>query len=138
MTTARKPAGVTSAVPPRPSMADVARVAGVSAQTVSRVSNGQVNVDAATRERVLGDMEALGYRPNGAARALKSGRFHTIGVIMTTLQTLGNVRTLDGVATQASRSGYSVLLMPIYDPTLRGVSGAYQRLSAQAVDGAVI
>jgi DNA-binding LacI/PurR family transcriptional regulator len=122
----------------RPSMADVARLAGVSSQTVSRVSNGQSNVDEATRARVLDAMRALGYRPNGAARALKSGRFHTIGVIMTTLQTLGNIRTLDAIATEAARADYSVLLMPISDPTLRGVSGAYQRLTAQAVDGAVI
>lgn len=122
----------------RPSMADVARLAGVSSQTVSRVSNGQANVDEATRARVLEAMQALGYRPNGAARALKSGRFHTIGVIMTTLQTLGNIRTLDAIATEAARADNSVLLMPISDPTLRGVSGAYQRLSAQAVDGAVI
>jgi DNA-binding LacI/PurR family transcriptional regulator len=123
---------------PRPSMADVARLAGVSSQTVSRVSNGQANVDEATRARVLEAMRSLGYRPNGAARALKSGRFHTIGVIMTTLQTLGNIRTLDAVATEAAHAGYSVLLMPISDPTLSGVSGAYRRLTAQAVDGAVI
>ena len=45
---------------------------------------------------------------------------------------------MDAIATEAARAGYSVLLMPISDPTLRGVSGAYQRLSAQAVDGAVI
>jgi DNA-binding LacI/PurR family transcriptional regulator len=119
-------------------MADVARLAGVSSQTVSRVSNGHANVDEGTRARVLDAMHTLGYRPNGAARALKSGRFHTIGVIMTTLQTLGNIRTLDAIATEAARAEYSVLLMPISDPTLRGVSGAYQRLSAQAVDGAVI
>ena len=123
---------------PRPSMADVARIAGVSSQTVSRVSNGQSNVDEATRARVLEAMQTLGYRPNGAARALKSGRFHTIGVIMTTLQTLGNIRTLDAIATEAAHDDYSVLLMPVSDPTLRGVSGAYQRLTAQAVDGAVI
>ena len=123
---------------PRPSMADVARLAGVSSQTVSRVSNGQANVEEATRARVLDAMQTLGYRPNGAARALKSGRFHTIGVIMTTLQTLGNIRTLDAIAREAARADNSVLLMPISDPTLRGVSGAYQRLSAQAVDGAVI
>lgn len=122
----------------RPSMADVARLAGVSSQTVSRVSNGQANVDEATRARVLDAMQTLGYRPNGAARALKSGRFHTIGVIMTTLQTLGNIRTLDAVATEAVHADNAVLLMPIPDPTLRSVSGAYQRLSAQAVDGAVI
>jgi DNA-binding LacI/PurR family transcriptional regulator len=122
----------------RPSMADVARLAGVSSQTVSRVSNGQTNVDEATRARVIDAMQTLGYRPNGAARALKSGRFHTIGVIMTTLQTLGNIRTLDAIATEAALADYSVLLMPISDRTLRGVSGAYQRMSAQAVDGAVI
>ena len=123
---------------PRPSMADVARLAGVSSQTVSRVSNGQANVDEATRARVLDAMRTLGYRPNGAARALKSGRFHTIGVIMTTLQTQGNIRTLDAIATEAAHTDYSVLLMPITDRTMRGVSGAYQRMSAQAVDGAVI
>jgi DNA-binding LacI/PurR family transcriptional regulator len=123
---------------PRPSMADVARLAGVSAQTVSRVSNGRANVDERTRARVVRAMTTLGYRPNGAARALKSGRFHTIGVIMTTLQTFGNTRTLDAIAREAARSDYSVMLMPIADPTLRRVSGAYQRLSAQAVDGAVI
>ena len=122
----------------RPSMGDVARLAGVSSQTVSRVSNGQSNVDGATRARVVEAMRALGYRPNGAARALKSGRFHTIGVIMTTLQTLGNIRTLDAIATEAARADYAVTLMPISDPTLSGVSGAYRRLTTQAVDGAVI
>jgi DNA-binding LacI/PurR family transcriptional regulator len=122
----------------RPSMADVARLAGVSSQTVSRVSNGQANVDEATRARVVEAMQSLGYRPNGAARALKSGRFHTIGVIMATLQTFGNIRTLDAIATEAARADNSVLLMPISDRTLRGVSGAYRRLSVQAVDGAVI
>src|ERR1700744_3069909 len=82
---------------PRPSMADVARLAGVSWQTVSRVSNGQANVDEQTRARVVQAMQTLGYRPNGAARALKSGRFHNVGVIMTSLQGLGNIRTLDAI-----------------------------------------
>jgi DNA-binding LacI/PurR family transcriptional regulator len=119
-------------------MADVARVAGVSSQTVSRVSNGHTNVDGRTRERVVQAMEALGYRPNGAARALKSGRFRTIGVIMTTLETFGNMRTLDAIAKEAARADHSVMLMPISDPTLTRVSGAYRRLSEQAVDGVVI
>jgi DNA-binding LacI/PurR family transcriptional regulator len=119
-------------------MADVARLAGVSAQTVSRVSNGHANVDQRTRARVVTAMQALGYRPNGAARALKSGRFHTIGVIMTTLETFGNMRTLDAIAREAARADYSVTLLPISDPTLRRVSGAYRRLSEQAVDGVVI
>jgi DNA-binding LacI/PurR family transcriptional regulator len=120
------------------SMADVARHAGVSSQTVSRVANGLTNVDDATRERVLSSMRAVGYRPNGAARALKYGRFHTIGVIMFTLETLGNVRTLDAIATEAAAADYTVTLMPVPDPTMGAVSGAYRRLSEQAVDGIII
>jgi DNA-binding LacI/PurR family transcriptional regulator len=119
-------------------MADVARLAGVSSQTVSRVSNGRTNVDDRTRDRVVKAMQALGYRPNGAARALQRGRFHTIGVIMTTLETFGNMRTLDAIAKEAARADYSVNLIPISAPTLTGVSGAYRRLSDQAVDGVVI
>jgi DNA-binding LacI/PurR family transcriptional regulator len=119
-------------------MADVARLAGVSSQTVSRVSNGRSNVDDRTRERVIKAMHALGYRPNGAARSLKSGRFHTIGVIMTTLETFGNMHTLDAIAKEAARADYSVTLMPISDPSLTRLSGAYRRLSEQAVDGVVI
>jgi DNA-binding LacI/PurR family transcriptional regulator len=119
-------------------MADVARHAGVSAQTVSRVSNGHTNVDDSTRDRVVASMRALGYRPNGAARALKSGRFHTVGVIMFTLETLGNVRTLDAIAIEAAKADYSVTLMPVPDPTLGAVSGAYRRLTEQAVDGVII
>ena len=73
-----------------PSMADVAREAGVSGQTVSRVSNGRSNVDEATRRRVLAAMQKIGYRPNSAARALRSGRFRTIGVIMAVVSALLN------------------------------------------------
>ena len=120
------------------SMADVARHAGVSSQTVSRVANGLTNVDETTRDRVLASMRAVGYRPNGAARALKYGRFHTVGVIMFTLETLGNVRTLDAIATEAAAADYTVTLMPVPDPTMGAVSGAYRRLSEQAVDGIII
>ena len=119
-------------------MVDVARHAGVAPQTVSRVSNGHRNVDPTTRQRVVESMRALGYRPNGAARALKSGRFNTIGVIMFTLETFGNMRTLDAIAQEAARANYAVTLIPISDPTLDRVSGAYSRLNEAAVDGAVI
>jgi DNA-binding LacI/PurR family transcriptional regulator len=119
-------------------MADVAKLAGVSSQTVSRVSNGLTNVDLGTRDRVLESMKTLGYRPNRAARALKSGRFQTIGVIMFTLETFGNMRTLDAIAVEAAQADYSVTLIPITDRTLGGVSGTYNRLSEQAVDGVVI
>ncbi|PQZ88121.1 LacI family transcriptional regulator [Arthrobacter sp. MYb227] len=121
-----------------PSMADVAREAGVSSQTVSRVANGLSNVEESTKKRVLDAMAKLGYRPNRAARALKSGRFKSIGVIMFTLSTFGNMRTLDAIATAASRAGYSVTLIPLTDPTTGKVSGAYHQLREQQVDGVVI
>ncbi|GAA5189897.1 LacI family DNA-binding transcriptional regulator [Rugosimonospora acidiphila] len=122
----------------RPSMADVARHAGVSSQTVSRVSNGHRNVDATTRQKVVESMRTLGYRPNGAARALKSGHFNTIGVIMFTLETFGNIRTLDAIAQEAAKANYAVTLIPLPGRTSRRVSGAYNRLSEAAVDGVVI
>lgn len=121
-----------------PSIGDVARVAGVSSQTVSRVSNGLTNVEESTRQRVLDAMKQLGYRPNRAARALKSGQFKSIGVIMFTLSSFGNMRTLDAIATAASQAGYSVTLIPLHDPTTGTVTGAYDRLREQEVDGVII
>lgn len=121
-----------------PSMAQVASRAGVSAQTVSRVANGLTNVDAATRDRVLGAMRELGYRPNSAARALKTGRFQSIGVILLTLSTFGNMRTLDAIAMASAKAGYSITLMPIEVPSQGEMTTAFTKLSEQAVDGIVI
>ncbi|WP_420037813.1 LacI family DNA-binding transcriptional regulator [Streptomyces sp. cg28] len=119
-------------------MADVARVAGVSSQTVSRVSNGFSGVNEETRERVLAAMKDLDYRPNSAARALKRGQFHTIGVITFTLSTTGNVRTLEGIATSAAQEGYAVTLMPVAVPTQDEVHGAFSRLGELAVDAVIV
>src|SRR5919197_5781821 len=93
-----------------PSMADVARLAGVSGQTVSRVANDRHNVDAATRDRVQAAMRELGYRPNSAARALRIGQFRSIGVIVFELHSVGTTRTLNAIAAAATRIGYSVNL----------------------------
>ncbi|MFB7215816.1 LacI family DNA-binding transcriptional regulator [Streptomyces sp. NPDC056255] len=119
-------------------MADVARVAGVSAQTVSRVSNGFPGVNEETRQRVLTAMKELGYRPNSAARALKRGEFRTIGVITFTLSTTGNMRTLEAIATSAAQEGYSVTLMPVAVPTQDEVRGAFSRLGELAVDAVIV
>jgi len=121
-----------------PSLADVAGHAGVSTQTVSRVANGLTNVEPATRDRVLHSMQALGYRPNRAARALRSGHFRSIGVVMFTLSSYGNMRTLDAIAVSAARAGYSINLVPVEHPTQQDVSVAFSRLLEQAVDGIII
>ncbi|NED98202.1 LacI family DNA-binding transcriptional regulator [Phytoactinopolyspora alkaliphila] len=119
-------------------MADVARHAGVSSQTVSRVSNGYPGVVDATRQRVLSAMKELGYRPNSAARALKSGEFRTVGVILFTLETTGNVRTLEAIATSAAAEGYAITLIPVAVPTQDGVYGAFTRLDEMAVDAVIV
>lgn len=119
-------------------MADVAKLAGVSAQTVSRVSNGFPGVVESTREQVLAAMKELGYRPNSAARALKRGEFRTLGVIMFNLSTTGNMRTLEAVAVSAAHEGYATTLLPVAVPTQDGVRGAFTRLGELAVDGIVI
>lgn len=120
------------------SMADVAGLAGVSSQTVSRVSNGFPGVNEETRERVLAAMKELGYRPNSAARALKRGDFRTIGVITFTLSTTGNMRTLEAIATSAAQEGYAVTLLPVAVPTQDEVRGAFSRLGELAVDAVIV
>ncbi|WP_445017085.1 MULTISPECIES: LacI family DNA-binding transcriptional regulator [unclassified Streptomyces] len=119
------------------SMADVARVAGVSSQTVSRVSNGYAGVNEETRQQVLAAMKELGYRPNSAARALKRGEFRTIGVITFNLSTTGNMRTLEAIATSAAHEGYAVTLLPVAVPTQDEVRGAFSRLGELAVDAVI-
>ena len=120
------------------SQADVARIAGVSGQTVSRVANGARYVDAATRERVLTAMREVGYRPNRAARALRSGRFQSIGVIAFELSSVGTTHTLDAIAAAATETGYAVNLLPVLDATADAVTTAFERLGEQYVDGVII
>lgn len=134
----RTPAKVSGRTRATASMADVARLAGVSSQTVSRVSNGYAGVNEETRQQVLEAMKELGYRPNSAARALKRGEFRTIGVITFTLSTTGNVRTLEAIATSAAAEGYAVTLLPVAVPTTDEVRGAFSRLEELAVDAVIV
>ena len=99
----------------RVSMRDVALRAGVSGQTVSRVVNGSPRVDPATRARVEAAMAELGYRPHRAARALRTGRTHTIGLVVSTLATVGNSRMLQAVADAAAQRGYALTVVTAAD-----------------------
>src|SRR5690606_13946461 len=80
--------------PRPPAMHDVARVAGVSHQTVSRVLNDHPNVRAATRERVLAAIAELGYRRNSAARALVTRRSGILGVVTLSSSEYGPTSTI--------------------------------------------
>lgn len=121
-----------------PTQADVARHAGVSAQTVSRVVTGAARVDEPTRERVLASMLELGYRPNRAARALRSARYRSIGVVMSDLTSYGSVRTWEAISRAGAESGYAVALVPTTGFDRSAVAEAIERARDQAVDGLVI
>ena len=70
----------------RLTISDVARVAGVSKQTVSRVLNNKGELSPDTRARVLGVIRDLSYRPNVAARSLLTGRTFTLGLVIPDLK----------------------------------------------------
>ncbi|WP_308470719.1 MULTISPECIES: LacI family DNA-binding transcriptional regulator [unclassified Rathayibacter] len=121
-----------------PSQSDVAERAGVSKQTVSRVANGAPEVDSFTREKVLLSMTELGYRPNRAARALRSGRYRNIGVVLSTLSSFGNRRTLEAISAEANRAGYSLTLITVDVSSRDETSNAFSVLADQALDGIII
>ncbi|MDC4233673.1 LacI family transcriptional regulator [Actinomyces sp. B33] len=125
-------------IAPAPSIEDVARLAGVSAQTVSRVSRDAPNVRPTTRQRVLDAMNQLGYAPNRAARALRSGTFRTIGVITQNPERTGENLITAGIASAAESRGYSVALMRVSHPETGDLQEAGVRLGQQTIDGLII
>ncbi|MET0693559.1 MAG: LacI family DNA-binding transcriptional regulator [Propionibacteriaceae bacterium] len=90
------------------SIRDVARVAGVSRQTVSRVINHHPSLRPETRDRVQAVIDELRYRPNLAARALGSHRSSTIGVVAWQRTQYGQSAAIQGVERAAQEAGYLV------------------------------
>jgi len=121
-----------------PSIEDVAKLAGVSAQTVSRVSTGADVVRPATRERVLRAMQQLGYTPNRAARALRNGTYGAIGVVAHRFGRTGEALTTEAVVRAAEAEDYAVTLLTVRDPATKDWEPAAHRLPHQAIDGLII
>lgn len=119
-------------------MADVARVAGVSHQTVSRVLNDHPRVAAATRAKVLAAIETLHYRPNTAARALVTRRSRTLGVVSFDTTLYGPASTLFGVEQAAREAGYFVSIASLKRIDYRSVREAIDHLLDQAVEGVIV
>src|SRR3954469_13102110 len=94
-------------------MADVAKAAGVSHQTVSRVLNESERVRPETRERVLRAMQELDYRRNSVARALVTGRSWTLGVVSFDTTLYGPASTLFGIERAAHAKGYFVSIVSV-------------------------
>jgi len=121
-----------------PSIGDVAALAGVSAQTVSRVSTGSPSVRPATRERVLKAMTELGYAPNRAARALRVGTVESIGIVSQRHPRLADSLAVTAAAAAAQEHGYSVKLVEAPEPNPEGSDPAARLLSDIALDGLVL
>ena len=121
----------------RVTIKQVAQEAGVSTQTVSRVTNNRPDVAPETRQRVLEVIERLGYQPSALARSLIRQRSHTLGVVTAGLKYIGPSRTLSGITEQAEAMDYSLLLkeLPKFDTS--DVEPILDALLARQVDGIV-
>jgi DNA-binding LacI/PurR family transcriptional regulator len=118
-------------------MDDVARLAGVSKQTVSRVLNDNPAVRPETRETVLDAMRSLGYRPSRSARSLASGRTRMLGVISSDAARYGPASTLTAINTAAQEAGYLVSSIALDRADRDTVVRAVERLSAEGADGVI-
>lgn len=131
--------GASSARPRRaPNIRDVARAAGVSHQTVSRVINGHPNLRDSTRRRVLEAMEELRFRPNRAARALVTSESRIIGALVSSGAEYGPTASLQAVQTAAHEAGYVVDTVHIDHADRASVEAALDRLVGHAVEGLVL
>lgn len=118
-------------------MMDVARLAGVSHQTVSRVLNEHGNVRPDTRERVLDAMRQLNYQPNSAARTLVTRRSNTLGIVTIDSTLFGPASMVYGIEQAARAAGYFVSIASISSVGKSAVTEAVGRLREQAVEGIV-
>ncbi|WP_433090011.1 LacI family DNA-binding transcriptional regulator [Dactylosporangium sp. CA-052675] len=119
-------------------MADVARLAGVSHMTVSRVLNKHPNVRVATRQRVLEAVRQLGYRPNAMARGLAGRRSRVVGVVSFNTILHGPASTLLGIERAARAAGYGISVATVERIDSERVMAAIHALAEQSVDGVVI
>jgi DNA-binding LacI/PurR family transcriptional regulator len=133
--TSNGPAGVKRRVA---TMGDVARLAGVSQQTVSRVVNAREYVGAETRERVRAAMRELNFRPNPAAQALVTGRSRTLGVVSIDTADFGPASVLLGLERAARAHGYFVSVARLSSFDRESLVGALEHLQRQSVEGILL
>jgi DNA-binding LacI/PurR family transcriptional regulator len=124
--------------PREPAMVDVARLAGVSHQTVSRVLNNHPNVRVETARRVRAAIEELGYRPNRAARALVTGRSQLLGVVGLNTRLFGPASLLTAFGQAAVTAGFAVSVASVDSLDRASITAAIERHLDQRVAGIVV
>jgi LacI family transcriptional regulator len=121
----------------RATIKEVARAAGVSTQTVSRVINDRPDVSPETRGRIQQVIEELDYQPSALARSLIQQRSYTLGIVTAGLKFTGPSRTLNGIANKAEELGYALLLEEMLQFDTDNIKPLLQDLLARHVDGIV-
>src|SRR6187402_800332 len=112
-----------------PVMSDVARLAGVSHQTVSRVINDHPNISPSTRAKVQRAIDQLGYRPNTAARALVRGRSGMVGIVTASGSYFGPRSAPHGVGSAVRAAGFAVASIDLVEVTRDELSTAIDDLA---------
>ena len=118
----------------KPSIYDVAELAGVSHQTVSRVLNDHPNIRPATRQRVLDAIQAVNYTRNSIARALATNRSMQIGVLVESAVHHGPNSTLHAIEAAARAVGYSVIATTVAEGPV-GLGQSLDHLLSKGVEG---
>lgn len=110
----------------------------MSQKTVSRVFNDEPNVNESTRDRVLAAARQLGYRPNGAARALLTGRTYRIGVVSLGAAYFGQADLLVALEQAARGSRYALSVANTFEADPSGMAAAAEHLLAEGVDAIIV
>ncbi|WP_194410552.1 LacI family DNA-binding transcriptional regulator [Microbacterium cremeum] len=118
----------------RPSIYDVAKQAGVSHMTVSRVLNGHPNIRESTRERVLQAIDEMNYTRSSIARALATRRAMRIGVLVDSPVQWGPNSTLRAIESAARDAGYAISAFSISDDEESKIDTGVVELVTQGVD----
>ncbi|MBN1935461.1 MAG: LacI family DNA-binding transcriptional regulator [Anaerolineae bacterium] len=121
----------------RVTIKDIAREAGVSAQTVSRAINDKGEVSPQTQARVLDIAQRMGYRPNSIARSLVSSRTHNIGLVVPDVANPFFSEIARGIEDAAHEADYNVFLCNAAENLQREIK-AIHSLEAQRVDGLIL
>lgn len=129
---------MTAPDPKRVTLGDVAQLAGVSAQTVSRVVNHHPYVSEDTRQRVMDAIQQLDYRPNRAARSLVTQRSYMVGIITFGIPNYGPAQMLTHVERVAKARGYGVGFAALTQMSVDEIRDAITSLGDHAIDGLVL
>ncbi|MDP3208731.1 MAG: LacI family DNA-binding transcriptional regulator, partial [Rhodoglobus sp.] len=121
-----------------PNIRDVARLAGVSYQTVSRVLNESPSLKESTKQRVLDVIDEIGYRPNQAARALVTSKSRTIGILSSQTAHYGPTTSITGIEVAAREVGYRLSNTNLSSTDYSSIKAGLDYLLSQSIEALVL